>query len=120
MINIVSEHFIEAANATSINTPFGVSEWALTGLTPAKCSVVKASRVKEAVFAVEARLESVREWESRGTPGKKTGVMAVVEGVNFWVRDDAINEERNMIDPAVSVIFWFFCVPGFVLMLRLG
>lgn len=101
VINIVSEHFIEAANATSINTPFGVSEWALTGLTPAKCSVVKASRVKEAVFAVEARLESVREWESRGTPGKKTGVMAVVEGVNFWVRDDAINEGRNIIDPAI-------------------
>jgi len=24
-----------------------------------------------------------------------------VEGVNFWVRDDAINEEKNLVDPAI-------------------
>lgn len=101
VINMISEHFIEAANATSVNSPFGVSEWALTGLTPAGCTHVRASRVKESVFAVEAKLESVREFESRGTPGMKTGVMAVVEGVNFWVREDAINEERNIIDAAI-------------------
>lgn len=57
MINMVSEHFIEAANATSINAPYGVSEWVLSGLTPGECVVVKASRVKEAVFAVEGKLE---------------------------------------------------------------
>lgn len=101
VINMISEHFIEAANATSVNSPYGVSEWALTGLTPGECSMVKASRVKEAVFAIECKLESLKEWESRSTPGKKTGVMAVVEGVNFWVRDDAINEQRNLIDPAI-------------------
>lgn len=39
-----------------------------------------------------------REFESRVTPGKKTAVLAIVEGVNFWVREDAINEERSMID----------------------
>lgn len=43
-----------------------------------------------------------REFESRATPGKKTGVLAIIEGVRFWVRDDAINEERNLIDPAVG------------------
>jgi flavin reductase (DIM6/NTAB) family NADH-FMN oxidoreductase RutF len=26
VINIVSEHFVEAANATSINAPYGISE----------------------------------------------------------------------------------------------
>lgn len=45
---------------------------------------------------------SLREFESRGTPGKKTGVLAIIEGVRFWVREDAINKERNLIDPAVS------------------
>lgn len=44
---------------------------------------------------------STQEFESRATPGKKTGVLAIVEGVRFWVREDAINEERNVIDPAV-------------------
>ncbi len=101
VINMVSEHFIEAANATSINAPYGVSEWALTGLTPAPCTYVKASRIKEAVFAVEGKLESFKEFESKAKPGTKSGVMAVIEGVNFWVREDAINEERTIIDPGV-------------------
>lgn len=87
-----------------VNAPYGESEWALSGLTPAPSATVEASRVKEAVFAVEAKLESTREFESRATPGKKTGVLAIVEGTRFWAREDAINKEKNIIDPAVSVI----------------
>lgn len=102
VINIISEHYLEAANATSVNSPYGVSEWALTGLTPAPSKDVKASRVKEAVFSVEGRLMNTQEFESRGTPGKKTGVLAVIEGVRFWAREDAINEDKNLIDPEVS------------------
>jgi len=101
VINIISEHYIEAANATSVNAPYGISEWALTGLTPAECEEVKASRVKEAIFSVEAKLMETKEFESRATPGKKTGVLAIVEGVRFWAREDAVNEERNLIDPAI-------------------
>ncbi|KAI9849364.1 MAG: hypothetical protein M1838_000199 [Thelocarpon superellum] len=101
VINIISEHFLEAANATSINAPYGVSEWALSGLTPAPCSTVKASRVKESIFAVEGKLMDTKEFESRAIPGKKTGVLAIIEGTRFWVREDAINEERNVIDPAI-------------------
>lgn len=102
VINMVSEHFIEAANATSIDAPYGISEWALTGLTPAPCKDVKASRVKEAVFSVEGKLVETKEFESKATPGKKTGVLAIIEGVRFWCREDAINDEKNIIDPAVS------------------
>jgi flavin reductase (DIM6/NTAB) family NADH-FMN oxidoreductase RutF len=107
VINIISEHFVEAANATSINAPYGVSEWSLSGLTPAPCSTVKATRVKEAIFSVEGKLESTREFESRATPGKKTGVLAIIEGTRFWARADAINEEKNVIDPAVGYIYNF-------------
>lgn len=42
-----------------------------------------------------------KEFESKATPGKKTGVLAIIEGTRFWVRDDAINEDRNLIDPAI-------------------
>jgi len=101
VINIISENFIEAANATAINSPFGVSEWALSGLTPAESSTVRPSRVKEAVFAIEGKLESTREIESKATPGKKTAVLAIIEGTRFWVREDALNEEKNIIDPKV-------------------
>ena len=100
-INIISEHFLEAANAASINAPHGVSEWVLTGLTPASCTNVNCSRVKEAVFSVEGKLFSTQEFESRATPGKKTGVLAIVEGVRFWVREDAINDDKNIVDPVI-------------------
>jgi flavin reductase (DIM6/NTAB) family NADH-FMN oxidoreductase RutF len=100
-LNIISEHFLEAANSTSINAPYGVSEWALSGLHPIKCKDVKADRVGEAVFSIEGKLMETKEFESRATPGKKTGVLAIIEGVRFWVREDAINEEKNLIDPAV-------------------
>jgi len=100
-INIVSEHLIEAANATSISAPFGESEWSFSGLTPAPSTTVKASRVKESVFSIEGKLESTREFESRATPGKKTGVLAIIEGTRFWVREDALNEDKNLIDPAI-------------------
>jgi len=101
VINIISEHFIEAANATAIDTPYGTSEWAISGLHPAPSSVVKVSRVKEAVFSIEGKLMNTQEFDSKTTPGKKSGAMAVIEGVKFWVREDAINEDRNMIDMAV-------------------
>lgn len=101
VLNIISEHFVEAANATSVNAPYGVSEWALTGLHQAPSTHVKSPRVKEAVFAVECRVVDLKEFDSRATPGKKSGTLVILEGVNFWVRDDAINEDRNLIDPSV-------------------
>lgn len=97
-INIISEHFLEAANATAIDAPYGVSEWSLTGLTQAPCTSVSCPRVKEAVFSIEATLVETKQFESRVTPGKKTAVLSIVEGINFWVREDAINKERNLID----------------------
>jgi len=100
-VNIISEHFIEAANACSINAPHGISEWDLAGLHPAACKDVKPPRVQEAVFSVEAKLHRTEEFESKVTKGKKTGVLAIVEGVRFWVREDAINEDKNLIDPNV-------------------
>jgi len=101
VINVISEHFVEAANSTSINAPYGVSEWAISGLHPAPCTEVKASRVKEAIFSIEGKLMETKEFESRASPGKKTGVLAIIEGVRFWVREDALNEEKNLVDPNI-------------------
>lgn len=101
VINIISENFVEAANATSINTAYAVSEWDVSGLTPRKCAVVKPSRVQESVFSIEGKLQETKTFESRVRPGKKEGVMAIIEGVRFWVREDAINAERNVISPEI-------------------
>jgi len=98
VINIISEHFVEAANATAINAPYGVSEWETSGLTQGPTSVVKPPRVKESILSVEAKLVETKEFESRSTPGKKSSVLAIVEGVRFWAREDAIDEDKSLID----------------------
>lgn len=101
VINIISEHFIEAANAAAIDAPYGISEWSLTGLTPASCTEVKADRVDESIFSVEGKVLEIRDFESRLTKNTKSGSMAVIEGVRFWVREDALTEDQSSIDPAV-------------------
>ncbi|RFU28495.1 hypothetical protein B7463_g7828, partial [Scytalidium lignicola] len=102
VINIISEGFVEAANATSIDTPYGVSEWDVSGLTPMyDCQTVSCARVKESVFSIEAKLESVREFNSRINLGSKSGSMVIVEATRFWAREDAINEDKTNLDLAV-------------------
>jgi flavin reductase (DIM6/NTAB) family NADH-FMN oxidoreductase RutF len=45
----------------SIDAPPGVSEWALTGLTPVPSDLVKAPRVGESAFAMECTLEHMHD-----------------------------------------------------------
>lgn len=101
VINIVSEHFIEAANFASVDAPYGVSEFAASGLHMAPSAVVSAPRVQEAVFSVEARLVETREYKSKTDPSRTSSTLLVVEGVRFWAREDAVSDDRDRIDPGV-------------------
>ena len=44
---------------------------------------------------------SATEYASRSTPGKIATTLVGLEGTRFWAREDALNAERNMVDPAV-------------------
>lgn len=101
VINIISEHFIEAANAAAIDAPYGMSEWQLTGLTPAHSGQVRVDRVAESIFSIEGKILEIKDFESKFTKGVKSGSMAIIEGVRFWVREDALSEDQATIDPAV-------------------
>ncbi|KAA8646786.1 hypothetical protein EYZ11_011410 [Aspergillus tanneri] len=102
VINIVSEGFVEAMNATSTNAPYGVSEWEISGLTPVyDCKTVSAARVKESVFSIEGKLESVRDFQSRHNPGTRSGSLELVEGTHFWAREDAFKNDRISLDLTV-------------------
>ncbi|CAK7205515.1 hypothetical protein SEUCBS139899_008291 [Sporothrix eucalyptigena] len=116
VLNIISEHFVEAANSTSVNAPYGTSEWGLSGLHQAPSTHVKPARVKEAIFSVECKLMELKEFDSRANPGKKSGTLMLLEGVNFWARDDAINDEKNIIDPEAR----YFGLSSFRIKSRLG
>lgn len=107
VINIVSEGVIEAVNSTCINTPYGVSEWDVSGLTPMyDCKTVSCARVGECIFSIEGKVESIREFDSKTAPGTKSGSMVTVEATGFWAREDAIDEKLALIDLDVSTFLF--------------
>lgn len=97
-INIVSEHMIEAVNATSIDAPRGISEWAISGLHQAPSSTVKPPRVQEAVFSIEGKLIETVEYKTSRPAVRNKGKLAIIEATRFWAREDAIDEERSSLD----------------------
>lgn len=98
VLNTVSEDMIEAVNATSVDAPHGVSEWALSGLTKASSTTVKPARVKEAVFSIETKLLKIVDFETSQPSVNSHGCLALLEATRFWVREDAIDKQRKHID----------------------
>jgi flavin reductase (DIM6/NTAB) family NADH-FMN oxidoreductase RutF len=97
-INIVSEHMIEAVNATSLDAPHGVSEWVISGLHQAPSSTVKPPRVQESVFSIEGRLIDVVEFKTSRPAARNKGKLAIIEATRFWAREDAIDAEGTALD----------------------
>ncbi|RAH57368.1 flavo protein oxygenase [Aspergillus piperis CBS 112811] len=97
VINTVSEGMIEAVNATSIDAPYGVSEWEVSGLGNAPSSTVKAARVKESVFSVEGKVVDVKELEAH-KPGMSSPAVVLIQATRFWVQKGAADEEFSHID----------------------
>lgn len=56
VVSIMSDWFIEAANHTCGSFPPEVDEMALTGLTPAKSTIVSPPRVKESAVNMECQV----------------------------------------------------------------
>lgn len=75
MVGVISEHFVEAANAASVDALPGADEWA--------------------VFSVECRVVSLHEFESRARPARVSGTLVVLEGTRFWVREDAVDADHS-------------------------
>ncbi|KAL3490030.1 hypothetical protein BJX62DRAFT_226135 [Aspergillus germanicus] len=102
VINIVSEHFIEAANATSLDIPAYESEWGLSGLAAARSATVRPDRIKDAVFSIEGKLREMKDLDyGHGENKKAFGALAIIQATRFWARSDAINETGDELDLAV-------------------
>ncbi|KAH7179305.1 uncharacterized protein B0J16DRAFT_168696 [Fusarium flagelliforme] len=97
VINTVSENMIEAVNASSIDAPYGVSEWDITGLTESETTTVKPSRVKESVLSIEGKVVDVKEFEGH-RPGMSGSAIFLVEATRLWVQEDAANEDFSHIE----------------------
>ncbi|KAH0283594.1 hypothetical protein KCU62_g8919, partial [Aureobasidium sp. EXF-3399] len=95
--NIVSEDILEAVNVTSVDAPYGVSEWALSGLTKADSTTVKAPRVRESVVSIEGRLCEIVDYNTSRKPVGAHGALAVIEATRFWVAESAVDENAVML-----------------------
>lgn len=97
VINSVSENMIEAVNASSIDAPYGVSEWEVSGLHEAPTSTVKPSRVQESVFSIEAKVVDIKEFVNF-SEGMSVAGLVLLKATRFWVREDATNSDASHID----------------------
>ena len=93
VVNIVSEKIAEQMNLASGEYPFGVDEFALSGLTALASDLVRPPRVKESHVNMECKLVQVIDVSTR--PGG--GSLIIGEVVRFHI-DDAIVENFR-VDP---------------------
>ncbi|CDM31334.1 hypothetical protein DTO013E5_19 [Penicillium roqueforti] len=98
VINTVSENMIEAVNASSIDAPYGVSEWDITGLHEAPSSTVKPSRVAESVFNIEGKVVDIKEFTDHQQPGMSLAATVLIKATRFWVKEGTANEDYSHID----------------------
>ncbi|EIM82626.1 uncharacterized protein STEHIDRAFT_101981 [Stereum hirsutum FP-91666 SS1] len=62
VVNIISEPFVEAANATCVESPAEHDEWEVAGLEKEESVYVKPSRVKESAISFECELHSYHDF----------------------------------------------------------
>ncbi|KAJ5525307.1 hypothetical protein N7494_011957 [Penicillium frequentans] len=98
VINTVSENMIEAVNASSIDAPYGVSEWDVSGLHEAPSTTVKPSRVAESVFSVEGKVVDMKEFADHQRPGMSLAATVLIKATRFWVKEGTADEDYSHID----------------------
>jgi flavin reductase (DIM6/NTAB) family NADH-FMN oxidoreductase RutF len=94
VLNIVSMEFAEKMNATAAEFPYGVDEFAMSGLTPVAADLVRPARVAEAHVNMECKLLQIVEVSNQPLGG----TLILGQVVRFHI-DDAIMDGAR-IDPA--------------------
>ncbi|KAJ5674526.1 FMN-binding split barrel-like protein [Penicillium maclennaniae] len=98
VINTVSENMIEAVNASSLDVPYGVSEWDVSGLTEAPSTTVKPSRVAESVFNIEGKVIDIKEFTDHQRPGMSLAANVLIKATRFWVKEGTTDADYSHID----------------------
>jgi flavin reductase (DIM6/NTAB) family NADH-FMN oxidoreductase RutF len=94
VVNIVSEDFATAMNATSADFPPDVDEFAESGLTPIPSTVVKPARVKESRINMECKVSQIVRFNADQPGG---GVTVFGNILVFHIADELFDNFR--IDP---------------------
>ncbi|KIS71918.1 uncharacterized protein UMAG_11344 [Mycosarcoma maydis] len=100
-ISSSSEPYAEALNFASVDCPPGISEYALSGLTPVKSKVIKTPRVKEAPMSMECEVEYIRE--ICNAEGKHTTTLVLGRVRVMHLRKDTIHPETGAVDASKTL-----------------
>ncbi|KAA1476791.1 hypothetical protein DENSPDRAFT_843875 [Dentipellis sp. KUC8613] len=99
VVNLISEPFIEAANATAVDAPPEFDEWKVAGLTPEPSVSVKPARVKESAVSFECELYSFQDIFPDGADSPSaTLVLGRVKHAH--VRRAVLDGDEPVVDPA--------------------
>jgi flavin reductase (DIM6/NTAB) family NADH-FMN oxidoreductase RutF len=88
-ISVVSEELALRANASSAEFGPEVDEWAVAGVTPARCEAIAAPRVAESPAAFECRVHQIVDL---GSEEVRSNALVIARVVRIHVRDDAVDE----------------------------
>lgn len=84
VVNLATRDLADKVNASSVDAPRGVDEFAYAGLTPAPCRLVAAPRVAESPAALECKLTDIyRPKGISGEPAKLWVAVGEVVGVHI-------------------------------------
>ncbi|KAL4755169.1 hypothetical protein BDW72DRAFT_200201 [Aspergillus terricola var. indicus] len=86
-----------AVNATSLDSPYGITEWEISGLTKAPSSTVRPARVRESVFSIEGKVIDVKEFATHQEGMSGSGVV-LIKATRFWVKKGVANEDFSHIE----------------------
>lgn len=101
-VSMVSRDLAEAMNASSIDAPYGVSEFELAGLTPVSGRMVDAPYVGEAWGALECRVTDI--YRPKGLDGAESRSHVVVgQVVGIHISDAVVSAGRIDLDKASLV-----------------
>lgn len=97
--SMVSRKLAEKMNLSSVNAPYGESEFGFAGLTAKPGQMVDAPYVAEAYAALECKVTEM--FEAKGLDGQASGSFVVIgQVVGIHIDDAAIREGR--LDMAIA------------------
>jgi flavin reductase (DIM6/NTAB) family NADH-FMN oxidoreductase RutF len=111
-VNVVSDAFLEAMNATSAEVPFGVDEFELAGLERAVSVVVDAPYVAAAPAVLECRL--TQEVDLHGAPNTLVigQVMGVLVDETLPIVEGTLSVEPGALRPVGRLWGAAYAMPG--------
>ncbi|TFK95210.1 hypothetical protein BDV98DRAFT_578144 [Pterulicium gracile] len=96
VVNIISEPFIEAANATCVEAPEEVDEWKLSGLGMVPSDIVKLARVRESAVSFECTLHSSHDIQAPNSPPTTTLVLGLIKKAH--IRNAVLSADKRTVD----------------------